>query len=664
MKRVLSLTLMALTLLTPVSLSLPILTGQVHAEEAQCRDSSGRPILAFGRRRHCGYFKNNYDTQGIFVRPGGVPGSVNTAGELIQLLEGDLNSGNAHRMTGAKFVILNMIDRPAGLPQSVTAAELQDWKDRVNNYASTSENGSQSFGPNGRIDWFVSLHLACGTVNTFYQDDEDDVAPYTDTPSNSDCEVASSFTNFIVFRDTSGNVKYTIRRVCMNPVGNLENGLDKPKALDYSIQPSIGTEVNGDSAISSAEVGDSVKFTYQATNAGPDSSPVVNCTIYANIHSGYFPTPGSPTSGNNPVGYSPPPTSCPKVFNRGINDIASETIIITAGNQTICRSLFVSPATPTIASRGYEVCIPIANKPYARAFGADVSAGNGLANVPGICAQNNNAAIVGWNKRSGGNFAGAGTQHAAFALKGIQDFATALGASGGADASAPSSLSFTNTTINPGAGDFGGNFDILPCIANHYSTKPASTLALPASFNTMVSGSYSATGPVTLNGGVVDKDEQISLYVEGDVFINGNISFAGGTWSLSEIPTFRLVVLGNIYVGRNVTQLDGLFVAQKTTGGSGGGFYTCVTGASALPLDGSLFSICNTKLTVNGGVVADTIYLLRTSGSLGQSSANETSQVNQASEVFNYGPAHWLMQPPATGPTPDYDAIISLPPIL
>lgn len=663
MKRIVLLLLAMLALLPPMTLIAPTLIEHAQAEEPQCADSSGRPILAFGRRRNCGYFKNNYDTQGTFVRPGGVPGTVNTAGELIQLVQNDLNSGNANRITAAKFIILNMIDRPAGLPQSVTPAELQDWKDRVTNYASTSENGSQSFGPNGRIDWFVSMHLACGTINTYYQDDEDDIAPFTDTPSNSDCEVASSFTNFIIFRDINGNPKYIIRRECMNPVGNLENGIDKPKPLNYNLQPSIGTEVNGDSAATAAEVGDTVKFTYQATNSGSDPSVSISCTINANVHSGYFPTPPTPTSGNNPAGYSPPATNCPKVFNPGLNDIATETITITTANQTICRSLFVAPASPTVGSRGYEVCLPIANKPYARAFGGDVMAGSGLADSFGVCAPNNNAAIVGWNKRAGGNFAGAGSRYAAFAMKGIQDFATALGSPGGADAPAPSGLSFTNTATNPGAGEYGGNFDGVPCIPNHFGAKSASAQSLPANFNSMTTGSYAATGATTINGGVVDRNERISVYIDGDVFINGNITFAGGSWNMSEMPLFRLVVLGNVYVSRTVTQLDGLFVAQKSTSGTGA-FYTCATGASALLPSGSLFNTCNTKLTVNGAVVADTIHLLRTNGSLGQSGAGETSQLNQAAEIFNYSPVHWLRQPPVTGSTPGYDAIISLPPIL
>lgn len=660
MKRFTIFFLVAWTFLSPAILVGVVVLEKAAAADPQCLSG---PIVAFDRRRNCGYFKNEYKTSGQDVRIGGVPGSVNTVAEFIQLVETDLNSGNAHRMTGAKFIILNMIDRPAGPPQSVTAAELQDWKDRVNSYASSSENGSSSFGPNGRIDWFVSLHTPCGIVNTYYQVAEDDVAPYTNTPGNgSNCHIPSSRSNFILFRDTSGNTKYMIRRECMNPMGNLENGIDKPKVSDYNIDPSIVTEVNGDSSTAAAEVGDSVRFIYQATNTQTDPSPSVSCTIYANVHSGYFPTPPTPTSGNNPGGYSPPPTSCPKVFNPGLGQIATETITITTANQTICRSLFVSPSSPTVGLLGKEVCIPIANKPYARVFGGDVSAGNDLA-VSGTCVPNSNASVVGWSKRSPGNYAGAGAQYGVFALGAIQDFASALGSPAGANAQAPEGLSFANTSTNTTAGAYGGSFGTLPCISDYYATKPDSPQPLPPNFNTMVTGSYEASGATTITGGVVDRNERIAVFVDGDLFINGNITYAAGSWTFAEIPSLRVIVRGNIYVARTVTQLDGLFVAQKTNGTTGN-FYTCATGASALPLNGALYNTCNTKLTINGAVVANQLHLLRTVGTLAQSSSSESSAANTASEVFNYSPAHWLRQPLEPAPTPGYDAIISLPPIL
>src|SRR5690606_32751320 len=53
------------------------------------------------------------------------------------------------------------------------------------------------------------------------------------------------------------------------------------------------------------------------------------------------------------------------------------------------------------------------------------------------------------------------------------------------------------------------------------------------------------------------------LYVSGDVVINSNIEYNTSPWgSVENIPNFTLVVDGNIFINRNVTQLDGLYVAQ------------------------------------------------------------------------------------------------------
>lgn len=659
-KRLLLVFMALWTLVSPVVIFGSVMVMEAAAEDDECRSGE---IIAYGRRRWCGYFKNEYKTNGLPVRSGGVPGSVSRAAEFIQLVENDLRSSNAHRRTGAQFVILTMIGRGPGAPQSVSPEQLEDWKERVNSYASTSENDTRSVGPNGRIDWFVSMHTPCGIENTYYQVAENDVAPFLDHPGNSNCEVPSYRTNFILFRDTSGAVKYMIRRECMNPMGDLA-GLDEPKTPDYNLQPSIATEVNGTTSVASAEVGDTVRFIYRATNTRSDPSPSVNCTIYANVHAGYFPTPPTPTSGSSPPGYVPPPTGCPKVFNPGLNSITTETITITTPNQTICRSLFVSPASPTVSSRGYEVCIPIANKPYVRAYGGDIAAGNGLENADGVCVHNNNAAVVGWNKQTPGAYAGAGGQYAIFALSAIRDFASALGSPASANAQAPTGLSFANTSVNPGTGAYGGSFGSASCIPDYYALIPDAPQAMPANFNDMTNGAYTASGTVTIGAGTVDRNEKITLFVDGDVFINGNVTYAGGSWSVSEIPSFRLIVRGNIYVNRTVGQLDGLYVAQAE-GGTGGTFYTCATSPAALPLNGALYNTCLSKLTVNGSVIANQIQLLRTNGSLSQSNANESNTASPAGEIINYGPGLWITQPLLDrGLTSDYDAIISLPPIL
>lgn len=664
MKRIWYIVILVWTLAAPLAMVGAVWVTEASAEEAVCRSGT---IIAFGRRRWCGYFDNDQKTSGRDVRVGGVPASVNTAQRFIKLINDDLAAGGQRR-TAAQFIILTMIGRGPGHPQSVSGAQMTDWLDRVNSYASTSENGSQSFGPNGRIDWYVSQHMNCSSpnnINTFYQSPEDDVAPYLNSASNSDCEVPSVIESFIVFRNRSGVALYTIRRLCMNPMGNI-NSLSTAPTANYNLRPAIGVTANGTPVSGAAvEVGQTVAFTYTVTNTTSDPSPAATaCAIYANVHAGYFPDPPTPTSGSSPPGYVPPPTTCPRSFTAGQATIATENIAISTPNQTICRSLFVSPATVSVASRGAEVCVRVANKPYARVYGGDIAAGGGLETAPNVCTNNANAAAVGWNKLSAGGFAGAGVQLAIFALSTITEMASSLG-NGVSSAPTPTGLSFANNTVTPAqvaVGQFGGQFGSLPCIRDHFALRPSALRSIPASVALMDTGTYNDRGTFTIDGGALAPAERISVFVDGDVFITGNITY-NDNWLSSDAPLFRLVVRGNIFISPAVTRLDGVYVAQKNIAGNAGEIHTCAIAASPLTLSGSVFTTCNNQLVFHGAVVANRVLLLRTRGSLYQSSAAEPSSSGSIAEVFEYNPALWMAQP-VEGAGSEYNSITSLPPIL
>lgn len=306
-------------------------------------------------------------------------------------------------------------------------------------------------------------------------------------------------------------------------------------------------------------------------------------------------------------------------------------------------------------------CIYVANKPYLKVYGGDVTAGSGLETAPDTCTNNTDAAIVAWNRNSSGGYAGAGAQYAAFALRAITDFATAQGNAAGAPA--PSGLAFANTATNVALGNFGGTFGSVTCIADYYARKPSTTAAMPIDVSAMVTNAYGATGAVSLTGGTVNRGERISVYVDGDVFINSNITYADD-WSYDNVPLFQLVVKGNIYISSTVTQLDGLYVAQQD-GGAGGVMYTCATAMAPPALTGTFFNTCNSRLTVNGAFVANSVEFLRTRGTLSQSLANEDSTASSAGEVFNFNPSLWMVQPlDDSGRVDQYDAITSLPPVL
>jgi hypothetical protein len=439
-------------------------------------------------------------------------------------------------------------------------------------------------------------------------------------------------------------------------------------AANFNLTPLINVQINGGSVVGNrAEPGDTVTFTYVVTNSSSGGSTGTACTIYGLSRNGYYAIP-TPIDSVSDGGYIQPAHGCPRDFpgnsstTLGGPETAAPATVV--ANRTICRSLFVNPGTSGGPPVGTEVCVYVTAKPYTRIYGGDIIAGGGVETAPGVCATNSGAAIIGWNKRSP-TYSGAGVQLAAYALSTIADFATASNTAG--SAVTPTGLAFGNTATNATNGNFGGSLGSAPCIPNHYATRPATTSAIPASVASMVTGAYGGTGNFSLAGGAVNAPNRVTVYVDGNLFISSNITY-GGAWNSGNIPMFRVIVRGNIFIDNDVSQLDGLYIAQPN-GLSGGIIYTCAQNASPftpMVLDGSLATQCdNAKLTVNGGFVAKQVHLLRTIGTLSQASGSgEVSTSGSIAETFNYSPIMWMPQPPLTEGGAVYDAITTLPPVL
>jgi hypothetical protein len=129
-----------------------------------------------------------------------------------------------------------------------------------------------------------------------------------------------------------------------------------------------------------------------------------------------------------------------------------------------------------------------------------------------------------------------------------------------------------------------------------------------------------------------------------------------------------MIVLGNIYIDRNVTQLAGNYMAVDvgTVGGLGtGNIITCASAANTPVPVTSRFANCNSKLTVSGSLSAKSIKYLRVSGSVKDASNADTATTTNAAEIINFGPEGWLPRgtvPRDVGNT--YQSVTGLPPIL
>lgn len=336
-------------------------------------------------------------------------------------------------------------------------------------------------------------------------------------------------------------------------------------------------------------------------------------------------------------------------------------------------------------------CFRVVARPYFKVYGGDVVAG---------CA-GNSSTVIAWNKNgAGGTFNGAGASLAVFAQGVIRGFASGQTVpSGNAFGTGPTNLSFANgqgSTISIGGGiinggAFGGNLNAGNCKPDYFASMPTGSDIVsgwpgvneanraPVQ-NFYVEGNINDMTSLAGEVPTVTQNSRIRLYVKGDVFISKDIVPSTTTNdAIEKIPSIT-VVARNIYIGPNVGQLYGTYVAQQDSSG-GGNIYTCASGiGSPLTVQSGgnpNYNTCKQKqLVFTGSVVAKKIHLLRTWGSLYQDGGGTGPSkwgvgggpgYNAAGEVFRFNPLVWQREStggPETGTVKLYDSITTLPPAL
>jgi hypothetical protein len=307
--------------------------------------------------------------------------------------------------------------------------------------------------------------------------------------------------------------------------------------------------------------------------------------------------------------------------------------------------------------------------PYFQTLGGDIAAGAGF----GATCTEQTAMIRSWNLNTefSPNYSGAGSQIAAWATGDITDFVSGMGLSGGAASSNGYGLSFANT-LNTGGENYGGRFGTgaIPCLYDYYGHKPSPAPSLPGAPGQLndfsaASGDYAATtvaGGFTVGSGAdlyVGQEtpggpgKQLNIYVDGNLYIKSNILYQyANTYG---IPKVSFLVRGNIYIAPNVTELHGVFVAQKAAS-SGGNLNTCATSMSDTVRG---YNECNHPLKIVGSVAAESgIKFMRSYGNL----IAAGGVPNTPAETIVYSPELWLAAPIDSGFK--NQAYTSLPPVL
>ena len=174
-------------------------------------------------------------------------------------------------------------------------------------------------------------------------------------------------------------------------------------------------------------------------------------------------------------------------------------------------------------------------------------------------------------------------------------------------------------------------------------SKPASVKSLsPGDVDfDKLQGSYHKSGHLDIGNNILKSSKHITIFVDGDVTIKGNISIDWSTkyHNLSEIPSFTIMAK-NIKVEPWVALITGTYVATDH-------FESCKDANN--PADLGMLpppkSKCQHKLKVNGAIVSDNSPIFRRTfgaGNLPYDSQWDPGNISSTAEWINYTPNLWL----------------------
>ncbi len=174
-------------------------------------------------------------------------------------------------------------------------------------------------------------------------------------------------------------------------------------------------------------------------------------------------------------------------------------------------------------------------------------------------------------------------------------------------------------------------------------SKPASVKSIPpgdVDFDKL-QGSYHKSGNLTIGNNILKSSRHITIFVDGDVTIKGNISIDWSTkyHNLSEIPSFTIKA-NNIKVEPWVALITGTYVATDH-------FESCKDANN--PADLGMLpppnSKCQHKLKVNGAIVSGGSPIFRRTFGAGNNSEDNqwySDKISSTAEWIDYTPNLWL----------------------
>ena len=305
-------------------------------------------------------------------------------------------------------------------------------------------------------------------------------------------------------------------------------------------------------------------------------------------------------------------------------------------------------------------------RPYFQVGRGDVQTGGAFKNAGSCPSDNSYASPITRGYDYAGGIRAFGTPRGSPPLGSLAEFGAL---SLGLIADDPESLigfgakaSFANMDIPPGgvSGYLNSNAPAY-CATDYWQLKESASLpAFPGDLAAVAqNGQYQQNGDLVLAGGSLPAERRITLFVEGNVTITGDITLPAkyDPTDPEKIPYFTLVVKGNIHVDSQVKRLDGLYVAQPTAANTDGQFWSCTQG-----------TFCKEYLNVNGAVIARQILPLRSHGTLSNDAVPQTYQLCASypcspAEFVSYVPLMLIGRPFLQPESGGIESYFSLPPV-
>lgn len=275
-------------------------------------------------------------------------------------------------------------------------------------------------------------------------------------------------------------------------------------------------------------------------------------------------------------------------------------------------------------------CIVVVKKPKVQIWGGDLMVGRSSS----TSSSSGGSIKTSISVKSGKTY-GSWVEYAALASGNIEGIASgsafnddSLNILGSNDVCKYSKITFTNagnalSCSNSTPKGFYSSGGMIPDIASGF---PVINGSLPGgNLSSVGSGNYGTSGNINISGGDIEKGKTIIINTNSDVTISGDIKYTTASMNnLGEIPQV-VIIARNISIEKNVTNIDAWLVAS-------GNLNTCSEGG----LTGSLtINHCSQKLTINGPVVANKLYLRRTAGSgVGPDSGKPAEVFNLRADAY------------------------------